>query len=193
MADSASDKVPHSALGAAQSEEDDGNRGRGLFWLGIVMIDIGLLMLLFAGLASFFVDELIGAGIVLMGLAGLFGAYTLWHTRVFLPSLIFALLAIGFGGYLATHTDAGPLKITILICVLLAVEGAFQTALAFDLRPAKGWPWMLVSAVTSIAIAAVVGFGLPTAPRIVLGALLGLSFLTTGIAYTVSAQNIARL
>ena len=179
--------------GAAIDDTDDGSRGRGLFWLGIIMADIGLLMLLFAGLASFFVDELIGAGLLLMGVAALFGAYSLWHTRVFVSSLIFAVLAIGFGGYLATHLEAGALTITLLICVLLAVEGAFQVTLAFDLRPTSGWQWMLVSAVTSILIAVVVVIALPTAPRIVLAALLGLSFLTTGIAYAVSAQNIARL
>ena len=189
----ASNELVPGQTGAAIDVASDKNRGRGLFWLGIIMADIGLLMLVFAGLASFFVDELIGAGVLLMGVAGLFGAYSLWHTRVFVSSLIFAVLAIGFGGYLSTHLDAGPLVITILICVLLAVEGAFHIALAFDLRPTSGWQWMLVSAATSILIAVVVVIVLPTAPRIVLAALLGLSFLTTGIAYAVSAQNIARL
>ena len=169
------------------------NLRRDLHWVGVFMIAVGVLAFLFVGIASFVVEFLVGACFVLTGIAGIVAALALRHTRVFLAALALAFLSLGLGGFLVFNPTEGLITLTLLICIILLIEGGFQFALALDLRPMRGWSFMLVSSLTSLIVGVLVLAGLPGSSRIVLGALLGLSFLSTGIAFITSAENISRL
>lgn len=167
--------------------------GRELHWVGVFMIAVGLLAFLFVGIASMMVELLVGASFMMTGLAGIIATLALRHTRVFAGAGILAALSLGFGIFLLLNPTEGLITLTVLICSVLLIEGAFQFALALDLRPRRGWAWMLTSSLISIVAGLLVLVGLPNSSRIVLGALLGLSFLSTGIAFITSAENIKRL
>ena len=166
---------------------------RDLHWVGVFMIAVGILAFLFVGIASFVVEFLVGASFMMTGLAGIVAALALRHTRVFLAALGLAILSLGLGTFLLLNPTEGLITLTLLICIILVIEGGFQFALALDLRPMRGWTFMMTSSLISISVGLLVLAGLPGSSRIILGAMLGLSFLSTGIAFITSAENIRRL
>jgi len=167
--------------------------GRELHWIGVIMAAIGVIVFMFLGIASFVVEFLVGASFLTMGVAGGFAAWYMRHTRVFVGAAILSVLTLLMGLYLLLNPVSGLVALTVLICIILLVEGLFQVTLAYDLMPRPGWIWMLASATISILVGLVVLFGLPGSSRIVLGALLGFSFFSTGLAFITSADNISSL
>lgn len=164
-----------------------------LHWVGVIMIAIGILAFMFLGVASLVVEYLVGASFLMTGLVGAFAAYFMRHTRVFLGAISLSVLSLLLGSYLIANPTSGMITLTVLICVILFIEGLFHLALAIDLRPWRGWKWMLGSALISFAVGSLVLVGLPGSSRLVLGALLGFSFLSTGIAFIRSAERITYL
>ena len=51
--------------------------------------------------------------------------------------------------------------ITITLGALFMIQGAAELVLAFELRPARGWVWVLLSALASIVLSLVIVSGLP--------------------------------
>jgi uncharacterized membrane protein HdeD (DUF308 family) len=63
------------------------------------------------------------------------------------------------------------------------VQGAFEAMLAFELRPSKGWGWMLASALASILLSLAIVGGWPGTSLTALGIVIGVNFISTGLAY----------
>ena len=70
------------------------------------------------------------------------------------------------------------------------IEGAFKMLLAFEMKPDGGWIWTLVSALVSILAGVLIAAGLPGASVVVLGLLMGISFLSTGIYMIMMARQL---
>lgn len=67
-----------------------------------------------------------------------------------------ALAAVGAGAWLTFHPRTGALATAILIVSALITDGAAQFAAALHLRPLTVWRWLLGSAMSSVAAAAIV-------------------------------------
>ncbi len=78
---------------------------------------------------------------------------------------------------------AGELGITLSLGALFMIQGAFELVLAVELRATKGWTWMLVSALASIVLSVVITAGWPGSSLVALGILLGVNFISSGLAY----------
>ena len=57
-----------------------------------------------------------------------------------------------------------------------------QVGIAFDLKPMKGWGWMVGSGVASIALSLIILMGLPVSSLVALGIILGINFISSGFA-----------
>ena len=95
------------------------------------------------------------------------------------------------GVFLLFNPFAGAMALTIVLAVIFLVQGAFEIAFAFDMRPAQGWVWMLLSGAASVILALVIAVGLPAISAIALGILLGINFLSTGLGYVFVSRAAA--
>ena len=77
--------------------------------------------------------------------------------RELAAALLFSLLSIAAGAFIIARPQLGELAITISLGALFMVQGAFEIALAFAVRPARPWVWMLLSALGVLIILAGVG------------------------------------
>jgi uncharacterized membrane protein HdeD (DUF308 family) len=77
----------------------------------------------------------------------------------------------------------------MVLGVIFLVQGAFELALAFEMRPNRAWTWMLLSGLASVVLALVIAVGLPGISLIALGILLGINFLTTGLGYIFASRT----
>lgn len=93
-----------------------------------------------------------------------------------------ALAAVGLGAYLTFHPTVGALATALVLAGALVMDGSFQLAAALHLRPLKAWRWLLASAVTSLAAAALMATGWPEQTPHAVAILLAAAFATTGAA-----------
>ncbi|MCL4764604.1 MAG: HdeD family acid-resistance protein [Hyphomicrobiaceae bacterium] len=160
-----------------------------IFWIGVAMVIVGILALLFPVFTTFTVELMIGWVLVLAGLVTAYGAFSVEGTGPFFGELLLGLLKLGLGVYLLTHPGVGMIAITLLLATVFMVDGAVQLRFAFDMGRRGGWFWVLLSGLVSIAAGLLIAAGLPETSLFIMGLLVGINFLSTGIAFIVLSQQ----
>ena len=163
-----------------------------LLWTGIALAATGVVAILFPVVSTLVIELTIGGLFLFAGIVMVFGSFPYLGTRPFFGALLLGLLMIAAGAFLLFNPQAGALVLTVLVAVLFMVEGAFHFALAFELRPLAGWRWVLASAIVSVSVGIIVAAGLPQLSLIALGILVGINFLSSGIAFISLARAIRK-
>ena len=164
---------------------------RPVFWFGVGTLTFGICAVVFPIFATFAATLFVGTLLLVAGAAMLAGALSIHATGPFFGALLFSLLMTGSGVFLLWNPLAGEAAITLTLGVIFLVEGAYEIAFALELRPHTGWVAMLVSAMASILLAAVIIAGWPGISVAVLGLLIGVNFITAGIGYIVAARALS--
>lgn len=165
------------------------NAAPGLFWLGLVMVLLGLAAILFPIVATLAATVLVGWLLVLFGIFALAGAFCIPGTGHFFAALLLGLLALAAGFFLLFSPQDGAVALTLLAGVTFLAQGSFEMAFALQMRPYRHWGGMLLSGIASIMVALFIILLWPGISLIVLGVLLGVNFLTTGFAYIAASRT----
>jgi uncharacterized membrane protein HdeD (DUF308 family) len=161
---------------------------RELFWLGLGMTIVGIIAIGFPIVSTLATALFVGWMFLLAGVFLFVGSFTIHGTGPFFGAMLMALLMLAAGVFLLFNPLAGAIALTIVLGVLFLVQGGFELALAFEMRPHRGWVWMLLSGAASVILALVIAAGLPGISLIALGILLGINFLSTGVGYMFAAR-----
>jgi len=156
---------------------------RKLFWLGLLMVALGIAAIVFPMISTLVATFLVGWVFLISGVFTLYGSFSIHGTGPFFAALLLGLLSIVAGAYMLFNPLAGAAALALVVGVLFMFEGAFQIFFAFEMRPYPGWAGMLISGIASVVLAVVIVAGWPAISVIVLGILLGVNFLSTGFAY----------
>jgi uncharacterized membrane protein HdeD (DUF308 family) len=154
-----------------------------LFWLGLVIVVAGIAAIAFPMVSTLAVELTVGWILLVSGGLMFAGAFSINGTGPFFGALVMSLLSIAVGVFMVFNPLAGTVALTLAIGVLFAIQGAFEIAFAFEMRPLRGWEGMLISGIASIVVAVLIAAGWPEISNIVLGVLLGVNFISTGLAY----------
>ncbi len=163
-----------------------------LFWSGIIHLVVGVLAIVFPILASLAANFIIGWLFVFAGVAGLVSAFGVRGVGALAWSVLLSVLTLGAGLFVLFDPMSGLLALTLVVATVFVVEGVFQALFALRVRPAQGWVFVLGSAVISVGLGVVIALGLPGTSTFVLGVLLGVNFLSTGIAAVLLAHHIKK-
>ncbi|KUR76789.1 HdeD family acid-resistance protein [Novosphingobium sp. Fuku2-ISO-50] len=163
-----------------------------LAWLGAALVVLGSAALVFPLVSTLVITVFVGWLLVISGFAGLMIAFSIRGAGPFFAALLFSLLTIAAGTFIIATPIVGEIAITISLGVLFMVQGAFESVLAFELRPARGWISMLISAAASILLSLIILCGLPKLSLIALGILIGINFISSGIAYMAVGMTVRR-
>jgi uncharacterized membrane protein HdeD (DUF308 family) len=162
---------------------------KGLAALGVVMLIGGVLAFLNPFAASLAAEAVAGAAFLVAGGVQLWLAVTgrsnTTGDRWLSGALGLALVL--FAVSLVLNPLAGLVTLTALVAVFFTVLGALRIGLAWHLRPADGWGWIMVSGVLSLVLAALIVLGLPGAALGILGLFLGIDLTMAGVASLVLA------
>jgi uncharacterized membrane protein HdeD (DUF308 family) len=164
-----------------------------LYWGGVAMAIVGALALLFPFGATLAIAIMAGWLLILAGGVTIADAFTVEGTGPFFGQLLIGLLKLVLGIYLVRHPDVSMVLLTLLLAAVFVIDGAAQLALAFELRPLDGWGWLLLSAIVAIVVGILLAAELDTMSQITLGILLGVSFLTSGLARIVISHRLSAL
>jgi uncharacterized membrane protein HdeD (DUF308 family) len=151
-----------------------------LMVVGGLAILIGFVALVFPLPASLTVNALVGAALVVAGIAGALGALRLADGSDRLWGLLLGLLVLALGGIMLVYPIAGLQTLTMVFAVGFLASGLFKLMLGWRL-PEPSWKWSLViSGAISVLLAVMIVTGLPSSAIVVPGILLAVELLTYG-------------
>lgn len=159
-------------------------------WTSIAMIAVGALAIFFPAISTFTLSMLVGWLLVFTGIVTFLGSFSIVAAGPFFGSLLLGLLKIAGGLVILYNPTIGILFMTILVSAVFMVNGAYQLAYAFELKPHSGWGWMLASSMVSILCGIYIAIALPMASIWLVGFLFGLTYLSTGIASMYFANHL---
>ncbi|HYL68470.1 MAG TPA: DUF308 domain-containing protein [Candidatus Limnocylindria bacterium] len=150
--------------------------------LSILMILAGLLAIAVPQAAGIAVNLLVAWLLIFSGAAHLVFA---WHTRTtggILWGVLLGILYIFVGAYLLMHPVAGLASLTLALAIYLFAEGILELILSFALRPVPGSGWLILDAVITLILAVMIWKTWPSSTEWVIGTLVGISMLFSGIS-----------
>jgi len=158
---------------------------RGLGWsiaLSVLMIVAGILAIIVPPASGIAVTILVGWLMIFSGVAHM--AYG-WHGRSgggLLWGILLGILYGITGAYLLLHPVAGLASLTIVLAAYLLVESILEFILSFQLRPLKGSGWLLFDGIVTLILAMMIWRTWPVSTLWVIGTLVGISMLFSGVA-----------
>ncbi len=157
---------------------------------GIVLALAGVAAIILPGIASLATAIMLGWLLLFSGVIGLFAVFQTGRSAPnFWWELLTAVLYLLAGLSLIFSPLAGVLTLTILLAAYLFAAGVMKLIMAFGhKRDIPGaWRWVLFSAVLDIGLGLVIFLGLPGSAIWVLGLMVGINLLMTGISLAVAA------
>jgi len=146
-----------------------------------LMIIAGILAIAVPPAAGLAVNIVVAWLLVFSGAGHLMFA---WHTRSaggFLWELLLAILYIGVGAYLLIHPAAGLQTLTLALAIYLFAEGVLELILSRLLRILPGSTWLLLDGIITLILAILIWRSWPSNTEWVIGTLVGISMLFSGI------------
>jgi uncharacterized membrane protein HdeD (DUF308 family) len=161
--------------------------------LSILMILAGCLAIAVPQAGGIAVSLLVAWLLVFSGAAHLVFA---WHTRTtggFIWELLMGILYIFVGAYLLFRPVAGLASLTLALAAYLLAKGVLELILSFRLRPMPGSSWLLIDGIISLIFGVMIWRTWPSSTEWVIGTLVGISMLFSGISRLMLSLAARRL
>lgn len=146
---------------------------------GMIFIIGGVLAAAMPGATALNAELLIGAIILI---TGVFQLVLTIRSHMHWWSLLSAFLSIAIGTIMLWKPFTVLLAFVTLLAVFMTMEGVFELMLAFEFRPLRNWSWMLLSAVITLMLAAVLWIGFPAFDVLYLGWVIAANLLLYGFS-----------
>jgi len=161
--------------------------------LSILMILAGFLAIAVPQAAGLAVNLVVAWLLIFSGAAHLVFA---WHTRTtggVLWELLLGILYIVAGAYLLLHPVAGLASLTLALAIYLFAEGVLELILSFVVRPMPGSGWLLFDGIITLILGVMIWRTWPSSTEWVVGTLVGISMLFSGISRLMLSLAARRL
>jgi uncharacterized membrane protein HdeD (DUF308 family) len=157
------------------------------------MILAGVLAIVVPLVAGIAVTIFFGWLLVFAGLAHLAFGWQTRSTGEVLWELLVGVVYILVGGYLLFSPAVGLVSLTLGLAIYLFAEGVLEFILAFRLRPTPGFGWLFVDGIITLILAILIWKTWPSSTAWVIGTLVGISILFSGIARLMLSLAARRL
>jgi uncharacterized membrane protein HdeD (DUF308 family) len=159
-----------------------GHRWGWLLALSIMQIIAGCIAIASPIIASLAAVAIFGAVLILTAVIQLIHAFKLraWPRSAWygLGGVLYAIAGL----MVAQNPIGGAIALTVLIAVLFISEGVLRIMFAMAARPA-GWGWLMAAGIGSIVVGAFLLMGWPADALWIVGLLLGINLIFTGVMY----------
>jgi uncharacterized membrane protein HdeD (DUF308 family) len=156
------------------------------------MVLSGLAAIMAPRFATYVLAQLLGWLFLFAGVSQLMSAAYLRATEPISSIVIAGLLAGAAGLVMLIHPGLTIAMLTLLLGCFFLAEAIFKGVGAFDIRPHPIWSWLLADGVITGVLALLILGGWPSRSEPVIGLLVGISLLFSGIALTSTALYIRR-
>jgi uncharacterized membrane protein HdeD (DUF308 family) len=151
------------------------------FALGILLILFGFLIIMFPVAGTFVVETLFGILLLIAGIAQIVTSFQVRRWGGFLFSLLVGILYGGAGLVLLLYPLSGVITLTLFLGLFLLVDGVLRGGLAFRLKPAHHWRWVMFDAIITLLLGILIIANWPSDSLWVIGLLFGINLLFSGL------------
>ena len=160
--------------------------------LSILMIVAGIIAIFAPMEAGLVIVIVLGWMAIFNGVAQIIFAFSHEARHRWLEGIL-GLIYVIAGIYLLVHPVGALLALTLLLSCFLIVYGVFALVLAFQMRPAPGWGWVLFDAVVTILLGILIYVHWPGTSDFTIGTLFGISFIISGVSRLMVSLAVRRL
>ena len=161
--------------------------------LSVLMIVTGILAIMLPIMAGIAVTAIVGWLLIFSGALHLAFAWRGGHASAIVWELLLGVAYGVIGFYVLANPVAGLASLTIAVAIYLFVEGVLEFVLSFQLRPAPGAGWLLVDGIITLVLAVMIWRTWPSSAAWVVGTLVGISILFSGITRLLLSLAVRRL
>ena len=148
--------------------------------LGILMLVLGVIGL-FASVALTIVSVLLfGALLVAGGIAQAIEAFRATGWKSVALHIGIALLYIVGGGIALYDPVAASLSLTIVIGAMLLATGILRAIIAIQMRPIRGWGWVLFGGIMSVLLGVLIFAEWPVSGLFAIGLFVAIELIVEG-------------
>ncbi|MEH2071265.1 MAG: DUF308 domain-containing protein [Nostoc sp.] len=174
----------------ADVSKDINKKLNGSVVAGVLLIILGVIGIAVPNFTTIFAETWFAAILTFAGFTKLVYASQTRDRGGFVWKLLLSGLYIATGVMLLFYPYTGVLTLTLLLGTFLLTEGTFESILAFQLRPQQNWTWVLVNGIITLVLGAMVWFQWPYDAPWLLGTLVGVSLLFSGISRVMLSLNV---
>jgi uncharacterized membrane protein HdeD (DUF308 family) len=161
----------------------------GSLWIGILLIVLGIVAIALPAFSTIFAETWIAGILIAAGSAKLVYAFQTRAEEGFIWKLLLGILYAATGVMLLVDPLKGALTLTLLLGTFLLTEGVFELLLAFRLRGQPNWTSALVNGIITLVLGGMIWFQWPFNAPWLIGTLVGVSVLFTGISRVMLSLN----
>ena len=155
---------------------------RRLTRLGFRYVIGGLLALLAPWVGAVPLTILLGLILVGAGITSIVLALEAQTSGKGMSPLLLGMVGSVTGACLLIWPAMTAVTLTALLATYSALSGLLLLGFALDLRPVRGWPWVLLGGAVAMLMAASIWFQFPQTGELAVGSLVGLDLLTMGFS-----------
>ncbi len=160
--------------------------------LGMALMICGVGALVYPFFASVGVAIALGVFLLISGIGTVIAAFWANDWGAFLLQLIIGILYCVLGLAMAESPLVTGAALTMLVAAFAIAGGAIRIVAALSLRFPQ-WGWVLVNGTISLIFGVVVFRHFPEASLLVLGVLLGVDFIFSGLTWLFLALDVRSL
>ena len=161
--------------------------------ISVLMVGAGLLAIALPQVAGIAITALVGWLLVFSGALHLVFAARAGRAGAVVWEILLGVAYGAVGFYVLANPVAGLTSLTFVVAVYLFVEGILELAEFFQLRPAPGAGWLLVDGIITLVLAAMIWSTWPSSATWVIGTLIGISMLFSGISRLMLSFAVRRV
>ncbi|MBW4505004.1 MAG: HdeD family acid-resistance protein [Scytonematopsis contorta HA4267-MV1] len=157
--------------------------------VGALLIILGIIAVAQPAISTVFAVTWLAVILASAGFAKLFYAFDTRSQGGFVWKLLLGILYIATGFMLLYNPLTSAVTLTLLVASFLFTEGIFELILAFRLRPQQNWTWALGNGIVTLLLGAMIGFQWPFNTPWVIGTLVGVSVIFSGVSRVMLSLN----
>ena len=153
-----------------------------LLILGTVTVVLGVFAMMAPLMAGIAITLMVGILLIAGGIMRTLFAFKCksWGKGILVFLLGLLTLLVGF--YVVTKPGSALLSLTLFLAAYFVIDGIFEIVEAFDLKPLKGWGWMLFGGVVSMMLGIMIWRQWPLSGAWAIGVLVGIKLVFAGWA-----------
>jgi len=155
---------------------------------GVLLLIAGLICTLLPELTSLTISFILGWLLFIGGLASSYHVVKSYNTKWIAWLKPFLLLSIGL--LILFRPLTGVAAIALILIIYFLIDAFAGITFGMELKPLRGWAWMLFNGITSLLIAIIFLVGWPISSLWLIGLLVGISLVFDGVALIMLGTSI---
>jgi len=153
-----------------------------LMILGVATVILGVVAMMTPMITGVAVALMVGILLIAGGIARTIFAFKCKSWGKGILVFVLGLLTLLVGLYMVARPGVALATLTLVLAAFFVVDGIFEIIEAFDLKPIKGWGWMLFGGIVSILLGFMIWREWPFSGAWAVGILVGIKLIFAGWA-----------